>query len=104
MLGYLRFSEAWKRVTFSGMENQPDRKSLLDAYRVPGFRARARVAGGDLRVFVARRRWRKSMRTKGDDKVTVTVNLANRSQLIKGKGLAVETPRAFGYRMDTAKL
>jgi hypothetical protein len=52
MLGYWRFSGAWKRVTFSGMENQPDRKSLLDAYRVPGFRARARVAGGDLPVFV----------------------------------------------------
>jgi hypothetical protein len=34
------------------MEKQPDKKSLLDAYRVPGFRARARVAGGDLPVFV----------------------------------------------------
>jgi hypothetical protein len=54
MLGYWRFSGAWKRVTFSGMENQPDRKSLLDAYRVPGFRARSRVdgIGGDPPVFV----------------------------------------------------
>jgi len=53
MLGYWRFSGAWKRVTFSGMENQPDRKSLLDAYRVPGFRARSRVdgIGGDPPVF-----------------------------------------------------
>jgi len=45
MLDYLRFSGVWKCVTFSGMENQPDRKSLLDAYRVPGFRARSRVDG-----------------------------------------------------------
>jgi hypothetical protein len=36
------------------MGKQPDQKSLLDAYRVPGFRARARVdgIGGDLPVFV----------------------------------------------------
>jgi len=27
------------------MERQPDKKTLLDAYRVPGFRARARVDG-----------------------------------------------------------
>jgi hypothetical protein len=36
------------------MEKHPDKKSLLDAYRVPGFRTRARVGGIDLKapVFV----------------------------------------------------
>jgi len=27
------------------MDQQPDKKTLLDAYRVPGYRARARVDG-----------------------------------------------------------
>ncbi len=27
------------------MEQQPDKKTLLDAYRVPGYRARARIDG-----------------------------------------------------------
>jgi hypothetical protein len=36
------------------MEKRLDKKSLLDAYRVPGFRARARIYGidGDPPVFV----------------------------------------------------
>jgi hypothetical protein len=36
------------------MENQPDKKSLLYAYRLPGFRTRARVdgIGGDPPVFL----------------------------------------------------
>ena len=37
--------EELKPVRLSGMENRADTRTLLDAYRMPGFRARAQVDG-----------------------------------------------------------
>jgi hypothetical protein len=44
------FSAGWKRVTFCGMQNQPEEspiKSLRDAYQVAGFRAQAKLDSYD---------------------------------------------------------
>ncbi len=46
----MRFSGGWKPVTFSGMKSPLDRapnKSLRDAYKVSGFRVRARIDSYD---------------------------------------------------------
>ena len=46
----MTFSGGWKRVTFSGIKKQPDKtpiQSLRDAYKVSGFRVRARIDSYD---------------------------------------------------------
>jgi hypothetical protein len=48
--GVLRFSEGWKRVTVSSMKKQSSTTSiptLRDAYKVSGFRVRARIDSDD---------------------------------------------------------
>jgi hypothetical protein len=84
------FPEARKPVTVSGMKNQPDKSSiptLRDAYKVRGFRARARIVSYDELKYPAfvitldRRSKKRSAAGAGRFVAAITINA--------GGGLAI---------------